>query len=220
MAPADSFWGLAADHLKVDDVYNYSWTGNSVTSVCHVVISQQQFYDWERDYFIIGIPVLERLTMFDNFNQTKYTYSHFETAHWQEQQNILDCHAMLQNLSWQNIKDKELVVHENRSWTEAQALDQIFLLASWLDSVGARYLILNLSKPFSFTEWPTSNFSCTWARAHGKMILFDNTYSTVNENINKPVDYDQYGWHGHHGSAGNKRFFEKSVKPKLEELYC
>ena len=38
--------------------------------------------------------------------------------------------------------------------------------------------------------------------------------------LNKPADFDQYGWMGHHGAAGNKYFFETLVKPKLEELFC
>ena len=56
VSPKDSFWGLAASYLNVKNITNCSWPGNSFDSVCHVLISMQEQYDWDNDIFFIGIP--------------------------------------------------------------------------------------------------------------------------------------------------------------------
>ena len=37
-----------------------------------MAISMQHEYDWTNDFLIIGIPPLERLTVFDNYKDTYY----------------------------------------------------------------------------------------------------------------------------------------------------
>jgi len=50
-------------------------------------------------------------------------------------------------------------------------------------------------------------------------VIFDNTYYSVNyQDRIEPVDFDQYKWHGHHGSEGNANWYNKVIKPKMIEL--
>lgn len=214
VTPEHSYWGLAAQSLEIDTVANYSWPGNSVTSIFHTLISLQTTFSWETDYFLIGIPPLERLTVFDNYKDTQYNFKQFDTNSWHETLHKLNCHTGLQNIpTWQADK---LVLYSDRSWTETEVLGKLFLLTSWLDSKQANYLVVNLSKPFDQNNvWAPTEFLLEWAIEHNKMCLFENTYYSVNENINQPVDFDTHGWFGHHGPAGNKHFFEKTLKNKL-----
>jgi len=212
VAPSESFWGLAAKELNVDSITNYSWVGCSFSSICHMLISQQ--HDWENDFLIIGIPPLERLTVFDNFKDTRYYAHNIDPLTWTKTQQQINCHTGLQNIpGWE---DEKIVVYSDRSWTETQVLSQLFLLTNWLDSAKANYLVVNLSKPLDENNmWGPSETVLPWAINHSRMILFKDTYYSANENIHKPVDFAKYSWWGHHGPAGNAHFFETSIKNKL-----
>ena len=212
VSPKESFWGLAAQTLGVDTIINYSWLGCSFDSVCHMIVSQS--HDWKNDYLLIGIPPLERLTVFDDFKDTRYNASCIDTTTWNDTTEQVNCHTGLQNI--RGDEAQKMVVYADRSWTETQVLTKLFLLTSWLDSVNANYLVLNLAKPMDPNNfWGPSEFVLPWALKHNKMILFKDTYYSVNENIHKPADFDRYKWAGHHGPDGNKHFFETSIKNRL-----
>jgi len=213
--PAQSFWGLAATHLGIKKVFNYSWPGNSFDSIMHVLISCQLDYAWEEELFIIGIPPLERFTFFDNHKNTQYQTRIFTTDTWQESHKELPCHRGLMNLKLENIKDLSLL--EDRAWSETLLLNKLFLMCQWLESKSANYLLVNLSKDLDENNiWSPTDFVLPYFKEHNRSILFRDTYYSINLNINPPADYDDYGWMRHHGSEGNQRFFEKSLLPALE----
>jgi hypothetical protein len=215
VTPEDSFWGLTAQHFKIDAIKNCSRSVNSFDSVCHLLISMQDQFDWNIDLFLIGIPPLERITIFDNFKDTAYFGHEIDTTTWTSNRFKIPYHHGL--IGMQNYSnDKELIIHSNRSWLETKTLQTIFLLTTWLDSKNANYLIVNLSKPMDKNNlWGPSEFVLPYCQNHKRCILFDDTYYSVNVNLNEPVDFRQYGWRGHHGPAGNAHFFETSIKDKL-----
>ena len=220
VSPKDSFWGLAASYLNVKNITNCSWPSNSFDSVCHVMISLQEQYDWDNNIFFIGIPPLWRLTIFDNYKDTRYNGYNFNTSTWTSDKFEIPCHTGLENFLVGG--DKLLTIFEDRSWTETETMRTIFLLTSWLDSKNARYLIYNLSDPLDANnQWGPSNFLLPYCTKHKNCILFEDTYYSVNIDVNIPPDATSADkWRGHHGPAGNQLFFEKSIKPKLEELFC
>jgi hypothetical protein len=214
VTPQESFWGLAAKHINADEIVNCSWPGNSLASVWHMLIGMQTEYDFDRDFFIIGIPPLERLTVFDNFKDTKYNATCFDVSTWEKHQQQINCHTGLQIIKGHQAE--KMVVYEDRSWSETQALSTLFLITAWLDSVAAKYLIVNLSKPFdSENKWGPSEFVLPYCQNHKRCILFEDTYYSVNVNKHEPADFKKHGWWGHHGPAGNVHFFETSIKDKL-----
>jgi hypothetical protein len=213
VSPAQSFWGLAARSLDVNLIVNLSWPGCSWTSVQHNLISQQHEYQWDTDFFIIGIPPLERLTVFDNHKNTSY-HRHMFTRSWDYQKELLVCHTGLETVTGHSAQ--QLIIYSDRSWLETQVLNSIFLLTQWLDSVNANYLIVNLSKPLDLeNKWGPTTFNLEYCKNHHRCILFEDTYQSVNQGVNKPADFDRYGWMGHHGPEGNRHFFEVSLKNKL-----
>ena len=214
--PQQSFWGLTATTLSIENIKNYSWPGNSFESVIHNIVSLQDEYNYDNDLFLIGIPPLERLTVADD-NTSKPSYSHScRLPMWHTWTEEVLCHRGLKNIGFAD--DKYTAIFEERSWTVTQALRNIFLLNSWLDSKNANYLIFNLAKDFDKTDIASYNsFLLAQAITHPKNILFDKGYQSINYNINKPADYDRHGWFGHHGPAGNQLFFEKSILPALEK---
>jgi hypothetical protein len=219
VGPSESFWGLTAKNIGAKSIINCSWPGNSFDSVIHMVVSMQDDYDWCKDFLIIGIPPLERLTVFDNYKDTHYNKHTFDTVTWKVDTNEISCHTGLINIKLETIKD--LIILEDRSWTETHALRSLFLLTTWLDAKKANYLIVNLSKPFDIdNNWGPSNFLLPYCVDHNRLTVFKDTYYSVNLNVNEPADFKEHGWMGHHGPAGNYCFFEKTIKPKLEELFC
>jgi hypothetical protein len=218
VSPSDSFWGLAATHIEIPTVLNCSRPVNSFDSVCQLLVGLQQQINWGTDLVLIGIPPLERITVFDDHKDTAYNGHQFSTQTWESTQFDIECHRGLIGL--QNYgNDKQMIIHNDRSWLETQALRTVFFLTTWLDSICANYVLLNLSKDFDENNiWGPSNFVLSYCKNHQNCVLFKNTYHGINLDINKPADFDQYGWNGHHGPEGNKYFFEKSLMPKLKEL--
>jgi hypothetical protein len=212
-----SFWGLAAKALGVDQVINYSWVGCSFDSICHILVSEQTNFNWHDDFFLIVIPPLERLTIFDGHKNTQAMSHVIDTVDWSMSAIEIMSHHGLTNISFRD--DKSTVIFEDRSWTEVDALRNVFFLNKWLDSLHVEYLIVNGSKPFDSNNiWMPSNFLLPYCSTHVRNCLFSNTYSSVNVDINMPPDFKTHGWNGHHSSAGNQRFFELGILPKLKEL--
>ena len=216
VSPKESFWGLTATHCNIPTIMNCSRSVNSFDSVCHLLISEQNHYDWNKDLFLIGIPPLERITIFDNHRDTAYYGHDINTKTWQTNKFQLRSHHGL--ISLQNYgSDRQLIFHDDRAWTETQVLRTIFLLTTWLDSNNANYIIVNLSKSFDSNNiWGPSNFLLPHAINHPKCIMFKDTYHEINIDINPPADFKDFGWNGHHGPAGNKYFFEKSLLPTMQ----
>jgi hypothetical protein len=214
--PKESFWGLLASHLSIDTIKNCSRPVNSFDAVCQLVVGLQTEIMWNTDLVLIGIPPLERITVFDNYKNTEYLGHTIDTYTWSDEQFDIPAHRGL--VSLQNYgTDKELVIHHDRAWLETQVLRTVFFLTKWLDSVNANYMILNLSKDFDKNNvWGPSNFVLPYCINHQKCILFEDTYHGINIDVNEPDDFEQFGWQGHHGPAGNKYFFENSLLPTMQ----
>jgi hypothetical protein len=215
VSPKDSFWGLTAANLDIPIIVNCSRPGNSFTSVQHLLVSKSQEIDWASDLVFVGIPPLERITIFDNHKDTPYFGHCINTATWENNKfNILSHRGLV---SLQNYgTDRELIIHSDRSWLETDVLRQVFLLTQWLDSIGANYLILNLSKDLDDNNiWGPSELVLPYCKQHSRCVLFKNTYYSINIGVNKPADSEE-PW-GHHGPAGNAYFFNQSLFPKLKE---
>jgi hypothetical protein len=213
--PQDSFWGLTARHAGIGTIKNCSRPVNSVDSVCHLLISMQEQFHWTNDLILVGIPPLERITVFDDHKNTPYYGHTIDTNSWTDEQFNINYHNGLIGLQNYGI-DKQLIIHSDRSWLETQALKTIFLLTAWLDSKNANYMILNLSKDFDIdNKWGPSDFVLPYCINHPRCILFKDTYHGINIGVNRPVD-NPNSWNGHHGPAGNKHYFENSLLPTLQ----
>lgn len=207
---------LVGQTLGVDKIYNYSWPGNSLDSVVHTLISDSDDYDWSRDFFLIGVPPLVRLTVVSDDDKKSYHRNVFDSQGNRLVQELILCHHGLENKQF--YQDPIAVRFEDPTWTVIQACRLIYLVNSWLDSHRANYLILNLSKDFQNDQPATGKFLLDKCLSHPNNILSGDTYYGVNYGVNEPKDYDQYGWNGHHGESGNLYYFEKSVKPRLKRL--
>ena len=212
--PQQSFWGLVAMQAVIETVMNCSRPVNSFDSICQLLVGIQKEIKWTDDLLLIGIPPLERITVFDNYKNTEYIGNKFDTNTWQEQKFDIDCHRGI--VSLQNYgTDKELIIHHDRSWLETQVMRTVFFLTTWLDSVQANYMILNLSKDFDKNNaWGPSSFVLPYCLNHPRCILFEKTYHGINIGVNKPADSDTA--EGHHGPAGNQYFFEKSLLSQMQ----
>lgn len=217
VASKDSFWGLTAQELEIENIVNYSWYGCSFDSICHVIVSEQHNFDLTADFFLIAIPPLERWTVFDDHKNTKSMAGVINTSDWKLSFDEVMSHHGLMNISFG--ADKSTVIFEDRSWTEVVAMRNIFFLTKWFDSVNANYLIVNGSKPLDKNNtWLPSDFLLPYCVSHPRIKIFDNTYSSVNIDVNRPPDFDTHGWHGHHAAAGNRQFFDLGIYPHLKEL--
>jgi len=215
VSPQDSFWGLAAETLDIAVIMNCSRPRNSWTSVQQLLVGMSGQINWQNDLVFIGIPTLERITVFDNYKDTGYLGHKITRKGWSKENVPIACHhglVCLQNYG----TDKQLILHSDRSWLETDVMRQIFLLSSWLESVSANYLILNLSRDLDRNNrWGPSEFLLDYCMKLKPSILFEKTYQGINIGVNQPDD--MVFLEGHHGPAGNRYFFDNSLLPKLKE---
>ena len=216
VSPANSFWGLTASYAGIKTINNCSRPTNSPDTVYHLLITMSNQIDWANDLVIIGIPPLERITVFDDHKNTQYLGNQFDTSTWEPITFDIPDHRGLVCLG--NFgNDRLKVLHNDRSWVETEAMRDIFLITKWLDSIDANYIIANLGKDLDPNNiWAPSDFLLPYCKNHPRCILFEKGYHGVNIGVNDPADFDIWGIAGHHGPAGNLYFFEQSFLPKLK----
>lgn len=207
--PKDSFWGLAAQDLQAAEVINYSWCGNNLDSIAHVIVNMINEFKSD-DRLIIGVPPLERVTYYST-EEKDYYCEHFFNNLSISRKELVPCHSNLHQVAVHQM-GREAVDHWNRSWAEAQALRTLITLAITLKHLNVKNIIVNLAEPFSDqTEWPVLK-GLQYQADEWDIHVFRNTYYSVNKDINKPIDFDTHGWHGHHGPEGNSAWYYGVIK--------
>jgi hypothetical protein len=210
--PQQSWWGLIAKQLGLP-VSNYSWPGNNIDSIQHIIVSNQDQFNKD-DFVIIGIPPVERQTIFKKDAAPK-SVTHFNKDVVQTHISDVLSHQGLDQCTMHEM-GKDIVNVYNVSWQEAKILKDIIMLSHWLDSVVDKHLIVNLSVPFQQpTEWPTLKHLQDQARKNKNIKVFADTYYSVNHSVNKPVDYDTHGWFGHHGAEGNALWYNSVLRTMI-----
>lgn len=208
--PKDSFWALAARDLQATEVLNYSWPGNNLESIAHIIVNMINQFE-PNDKLLIGVPPLERITYYSS-EEKDYYCSHFFNGNLDvARQELVPCHANLKQVAVHQF-GRESVEHWNRGWAEAQALRTLITLATTLKHVGVKNIIVNLAEPFmDHTQWPVLQ-GLQYQADEWDIHVFRNTYYSVNKDINRPVDFDTHGWHGHHGAEGNGAWYHSMIK--------
>jgi len=215
--PQDSFWGLLANDLGVSEIDNYATPTFSLDSIIHILLNEQ--IDFNR-YLIVGIPPLTRESVyleghgfelkrhnFKNWLQTDYNISSLENV-----KNMAFTDKYSNDYSKINLFSAE--------WLEVLSLEKIFFIHTYLKSINANFVILNLSWPFQYQDlWPAGMNIIKRMATLQECNLFENTYQSINAQDGiKPADYAEYGQHGHHGPEGNLNYYQKVVKPMVEKL--
>jgi hypothetical protein len=216
--PRDSWWGLLADDLSrnIEGTDNYSWPGNNIDSIQHIIVANRDMFRSD-DYIVIGVPPIERLTVFEH-DARPFCVTKFDALLSEVEQLMVPRHNGLRQLT-RHQAGRELVQLWNRSWQEAQILRQLITLSAWLDTVVKDYLIVNLSEPFQPpTQWDTLSGLQQQVLAHPCISIFQDTYYSYNYNVIKPVDFDTHGWFGHHGTEGNRRWYDDVIHPTIQRL--
>lgn len=210
----ESFWGLAAADLGVDCISNYSAVGNSLDTLIYLLSVESRNINSGPDSLImVCVPPLERITWHDISQESLYHYQRI-TPDGEISNVPVDSHRNLRcDPIYQVVPEMAKVLE--RSWTETQGLTKLFMLYHYLEKVGSPFVIVNMCFNYPRHGWPNSYYQ-DWFADKDNVILFDNTYASINVDVHRPVDYDLYQWQGHHGADGNKRFFELGLKPKLE----
>jgi hypothetical protein len=201
--------------LQVDTVENYSWPGNNIDSISHLIVAGAGFA--QDDYVVVGVPPIERFTVYDTESRPPRYHKMFGNLQPIDQPELPE-HDGLRQVTTHQL-GRGYVTAWNRSWQEAQTLRELFLLSRYIKGWTDQYLFVNLAEPFQpKTDWPVLGSIQRRFSADPHSIIFDDTYYSVNKDVYCPVDFDKFGWHGHYGSDGNQRWWEQVLEPKLQQL--
>ena len=221
--PKDSFWGLAAKDLQVDNIINYSHSGLAFDLILHILLNEK--FDWDNSYFIIGVPPLARVGMFIDQTPPKRHSAYMYNQNFEEWK--IGCNS-LTNCKWLDYaeafsKNKYFLANYNHGWQEVLTLEKILLTHSFLKMHNAKFIIANLTAPILLQEtWEVSEQIMKTCNKLPECILFKNTQHDINQADGiKPVDRDPDDpdcWFGHHGPAGNLNWYQKVLHAKMKEL--
>ncbi len=218
--PQDSFWGQMSQLLSVNQVDNYSHPGFSLDHVIHIILNEN--FDFENEYFFVGIPPLVRFVAYgdkSNTNWNKQSYLGFGNN---PEISVIESltNTVKFQFKEQFTNDKDGADRFNAEWHDVQCLEKIYLLHQFLKSKNAKFIIANLTVPIHYQDlWPAGKNIMTKVWQLPECIIFDHTYYSVNYKDGiKPVDFSKYQWLGHHGAEGNKNWFVKVLEPKIKQL--
>lgn len=212
----DSFWHSVGVEVGAKNVHNYSNVGNSIGGIVHLITSDQDNFNWN-GLFLIGIPPLERMTTCREDVLPKNMRRSFTSSSGIISTHVIQSQQVLRDLQWREL-GKEFVVVQERGWTEARVLRELYLLDSWLRlEKKANFVFVNLSKKLMPQDmWlPSKIYVDYFMKAKHAIMYSDKTYYDINLNVHKPTDYDIHGYMGHHGASGNENFYTNSLKPTL-----
>jgi hypothetical protein len=216
--PQDSWWGLMAKELseKIQGVENYSWPGNNIDSIAHIIVANSNLFAPD-GYVVIGVPPIERVTVFDKDAESKKVVRFNSILAKSVKENVAGFTGVKQITTHQ--LSKHSVDLYDRSWQEAQVLRQLITLLAYVKNCVENVLIVNLSTPFQpMSEWPTLNRMQQQVYKEPCMLIDQNTYYSTNYQINQPLDFETHGWFGHQGPVGNQHWFRTALLPKMKEL--
>lgn len=218
--PSDSFWGLMAQDLGIDMIYNYSHPGFSLDHIIHILLNES--FDFSRDYFCIGIPPLVRYIGYDDKSNQSWHGKKIDINLSIEEKIIISSIENTVILNFRDVYDNHPTILDKFSseWHDVQSLEKIFLLANYLKTKSAKFLLLNLSNPICYQDlWPAGKGIMAKVAELPECVIFDNTYYSTNfQDKIKPIDYDAHGWQGHHGLEGNSNWYNRIIKNKMSEL--
>lgn len=210
--PNESWWGLLSHDLDVTDIVNWSWWGSNLDNIAHTMFCYQDQI-LSNDYVVIAVPPLIRVTVFepDTADElpVKPSVITYNSTLSQTKSELILSHSGLIGKSVTDM-GKSYVQGWNPGYAEAIAIRTIGLL---LGNFNVKIIVVNASMPFQEpTMWPTLGMAQAQLQNDSRVEL-QNTYYSVNLNKYIPVDYDKWGWNGHHGPDGNLEFYTQVVKP-------
>lgn len=212
----DSYWKKFADLIKADSVINHSHQGKGNQNMLRNAMRFCLDNPNKKIFILIGLTTISRFDYQDynvensyNKNNGNHSELFIHNFYIQEDNNKTEEY------------DKWFVEKWTYEHTFCNLINSIIAHAYFFKSVNVDYLIHNCSTPL--VEDLYSPFLKSFCLELKKDTcipnLFANTYYSLNKEKGiKPVDFEKYGWHGHHGSEGNQVYFEY-LKQVVEREY-
>lgn len=229
--PKESFWGLSAKELKVDEIYSYAWSGNGLENIIHTILNEPIDFNDSNSYYIIGIPPLLRHSIYYD-NKIKGIPSSsaindrnlYKFSKDFEKVNPIDALSLTGVGNWEFEKtfrnDREYVSYFHAEWRDILSLEKIYLLDSFLKNKNAKFMIVNLTVDIHYQDqWPAGKEIMKKINELNTCFMFADSYHDLNTRDGiKPADYERYGWMGHHGPEGNLNWYNKHIKKNMINL--
>jgi hypothetical protein len=227
VTPSDSFWGLLAKDLGVETIVNYSQPGFSLDQIIHILCNEDlEFTD---NYFFIGVPPIERLSVYvkDSSKSTggNGPYYKFNSDFRTEEIEVNSLDDIFQFEFYEAYgDDKKFLSRYQYFWQEILVCNKLSLIYDMMQFKSAKFIIVNLTLPMCNgprTFMPNGEPVMSRLKNYRNCILFSDTCHSVNQTDGiKPADFDVpgVGWYGHHGPRGNGNWYNKILKPRVQEL--
>ena len=212
----DSYWSLFGNYVKISNIVNYAYPGKSNEGIFRNATRFILDNNDKELFMLLGFTHLERYDVFDREHELRIL-----SGEPVRPLNLNPCEQGVVTKSYtQSSKESDTLVYWHREFDETKFLSNLINFSAFCQQKNVKFMLHYCSKPLVDPKIPLSeSFFSEVQRIPNIINLFDNTYQTYNQKLKiKPADYEQYGWNGHHGPAGNKAYFEFLIS-KYNELY-
>lgn len=207
----DSYWSKFAKYINADIIVNHSHPGknnsNMLRNAVRFVLENKE----KNIFVLIGLTSLCRLDYYNRsiinlFNDKNGNTSELYIHNYDKKQS--------------SEFDKWFVSTWCYEFSLVNLLKDILTSAAFFQLNKVDYLIQNCSA--THQQELHNPLVKLFTQEVNKDLRVPNLYKDSFHNLNlelgiKPADYDNYGWHGHHGSEGNEIYFQY-LKQKFEEI--
>jgi hypothetical protein len=199
-----SYWSLFGQHAKADSIVNYAYMGKSPEGMIRSCVRFAVENSDQDIFFLLGFGPIERFDVGyqtgprDNPNPAEHGISSNPFS-----------------------AEKERVIGHVSSLTEANFYSNLVLLGNFLDSRGFKYMFHFMPVPLKRLEAPLLTSLRNEVDQNPRIVnLFEDTYFIHGmKNKIKPVDFDEYGWMGHHGWQVNGLYADYLIQ-HYQKLYA
>ena len=199
-----SYWSLFGQHVKADSIVNYAYGGKSPEGMIRSAVRFAIENPDQDIFFLLGFGPLERFDVGfqidsrDNPNPAEQGISSNPFS-----------------------VEKERVIGHVSSLSEANFYSNLILLGNFLDIKGFKYMFHYMSVPLKRTQSSMLTSLRNEIDKNPRIVnLFEDTYFVHGiKNKIKPVDFDEYGWIGHHGWQVNELYGDYLIQ-HYQKLYA
>ena len=198
-----SYWSLFGQHVRADSIVNYAYSGKSPEGMIRSAVRFAIERPNQDIFFLLGFGPLER---FDVRFQTN-PFKNPNPAESGISSNPFSA-------------EKERVLGHVSSLSEANFYSNLVLLGNLLDTLNFKYMFHYMTVPLKRMEAPMLTSLRNEVDKNPRIVnLFEDTCFVHGiKNKIKPVDFDEYGWIGHHGPEVNGIYADYLIQ-QYQKLY-
>jgi hypothetical protein len=201
--PPLSYWSLFGKHINADKIVNYAYSGKSMSGMVRCAV---RFAIDNKDHDVFFLLGFSHLARFDVGFQLDVKNNPNPAESGISSKSFADDHSR--------------TLGHVSSLLEADLYANIVMLDTLLNTMKFKHIFHNMIEIHKAPDVPMLTSLKKEVNARTSVVnFFGNTYFDHGKKHNiKPVDFDKFGWVGHHGPEVNGIYADYLIQ-QYQQLY-